>query len=132
MLPTEQDHRGHAAQKAAMKRHAALPQFEDFGGVLKEEREIVEQHIAGAATEDDADRHPENEIVHLRQRDRGRPAPQLFVLDQRARVNPAQHDAADIGQRIPPDRDRPDRNGDGIENRKCDGENGHQAHSAFV
>ena len=123
-LPAEQHHRGDAAEKAAMERHAALPQFEDLGGMLDEERQIVEQHIAGAAAEDDADRDPEDEIVHLQQRDRRRPAPQPLVLDQRAGVDPAQHDAADIGQRIPADRDRPDRDGDRVEHRKGDGEKG--------
>ena len=51
----EQHHRGDAAEEAAVERHAALPQFENLGRVLDEERQIVEQHIAGAAAEDDAD-----------------------------------------------------------------------------
>src|SRR3984893_15251394 len=109
-----------------MKRHAALPQFEDLGGMLDEERKIVEQHIAGAATEDDADRDPENEIIHVQQGDRRPTVPQIRALDQGARVHPAQHDAADIAERIPADRDRPDGNGEGIEGRKGDGEKGHQ------
>ncbi len=75
VLAAEQYHRGHAAQKAAMERHAALPQLKNLSGMLDEEREIVEQHVAGAAAEDDADRDPQDEIVELRQRDRRRPAP---------------------------------------------------------
>ena len=88
--------------------------------------EIVEQHVTGAAADDDADGDPQDEIVELQQRDRRRTAPQLLVLDQRAGVDPAQHDAADIGQRIPADRDRPDRDGDRVEHRKGDGEEGHR------
>jgi hypothetical protein len=48
-----------------MKRHAALPQFENLGGMLDEEAKIVKQHIAGAAAEDDPDRDPEDEVVEL-------------------------------------------------------------------
>ena len=77
-------------------------------GCWTKKARIVEQHIAGAAADDDADGDPEDEVVELRQRDRRRPAHRSFVLDQRAGVDPAQHDAADIGQRIPADRDRPD------------------------
>ena len=69
-------------------------------------------------------RDPEDEIVDLQQRDRRRPAPQPFVLDQRAGVDPPEHDAADIGERIPADRDRADRDRDGIEYRKRDEEEG--------
>ena len=92
-----------------------MPPFHSWkisAGCWMKNGRIVEQHIAGAAAEDDADRDPEDEIVDLRQRDRRRPAPQLFALDQRAGIDPAQHDAADIGQRIPADRDRPERDGD--------------------
>src|ERR1700722_18542701 len=97
--------------------------------MLDEEGEIVEQHVTGAVAEDDPDRDPENEIVHLQERDRRRAAPELFILDQRAGIEPPQHDAADIGQRIPADRDRSDRNGDRIEDGKGDGEKGHQRDS---
>src|SRR5260221_12082110 len=75
VLAAEQYHRGDAAQKAAMERHAALPQFENLARMLDEERQIVEQYIAGASAQDDADCNPENKIVHLQQRDRRRAAP---------------------------------------------------------
>ena len=127
VLPAEQDHRGDAAEKAAVKRHAALPQFEDLRRMLDEEFEIVEQHIAGAAAEDDTEGDPEDEVVELRQRDRRRPAPQLLVPEQRACVDPTQDDAADVGQRIPADCDRPDRNRDRVEDGKGDQEKGHYA-----
>jgi hypothetical protein len=50
-----------------MERHAALPQFKNLGRMLDEERQIVEQHVAGAAAEDDADRDPQDEVVELHQ-----------------------------------------------------------------
>ncbi len=78
-LQAEQHHRGDAAEKAAVERHAAFPQFENLGRMLDEEGEIVEQHVAGAAAEDDADRDPEDEVVHLHQRDRRRSAPQFLA-----------------------------------------------------
>ncbi len=45
-------------------------QLEDLGGMGDEEIEIVEQHIAGAAADNDADRHPEDEVVEIQQGDR--------------------------------------------------------------
>ena len=53
-----------------MKRHAAFPEFENLGRMGDEERQIVEQHIAGASAQDDADGDPQDEIVELQRRDR--------------------------------------------------------------
>src|SRR5258707_13462135 len=75
VLPAEQYHRRDAAQEAAMERHAALPQLENLVGMLDEERQIVEQHVAGAAAEDDADLDPKDKVVELRRLDRGGSAP---------------------------------------------------------
>ena len=61
----EQHDRQHAADEAAVERHAALPQLHDLGRVRGEMRRIVEQHIADAAAEDDAERHPQDEIVEI-------------------------------------------------------------------
>ena len=127
VLERKQHHRGDAAEKAAMEGHAAFPQFENGGRMLDEEGKVVEQHIAGTAAEDDAEGDPENEIVELHGCDRRRPVPQFLVSDQRARIYPSDHDAADISQRIPSDRERSDRDGDGINCRKGDGEKGHLA-----
>ena len=122
-------HRRHAAQSHGT---TCRPSRLEVSAGCWTESEIVEQHVAGAAAKNDPERYPQDEIIHLHQRDRRRAAPQIFVLDQRPRVEPAEHDAADIGQRIPADRDRSDRNGDRIEYRKRDGEKGHLAHSALV
>src|SRR6267378_4029725 len=45
-------------EETAVKRHATFPQFKNLGGMLDEEWQVVEQHIAGAAADDDPDRHP--------------------------------------------------------------------------
>lgn len=120
-------HRDDAAEEAAMERHAAFPQFEDRGGMIDEEGQVVEQHVAGAAAEDDAERDPQDEVVDLHQRDRRRSAPQALVLQERARIEPAEHDAADIGQRIPADREWTDLDRDRLEGGKVDQQKGHRA-----
>ena len=88
-----------------------MPPFhscEDLERVRGEMRQVVEQHVADAAAEDDAERHPEHEIVEVGDRQRRRPAPQPLVADERARIEPAEQDADDIGERVPADRERPD------------------------
>ena len=55
----------HAAEEAAVERHAAFPHFDDFGRMLGKVRQVVEQHVAGASAEDDAERHPQDEIVEV-------------------------------------------------------------------
>ena len=51
-----------------MKRHAAVPQLEDLERMRGEMRQIVEQHVADAAAEDDAERDPDDEIVEVERR----------------------------------------------------------------
>src|SRR5580704_2768678 len=74
-LEREYDDGDDAAGDAAVKRHAAVPQFEDLQRMLDEMRKIVEQHIAGAAAEDDAERDPDDEVVEVDHRQRRRAAP---------------------------------------------------------
>ena len=98
--------------------------------MLDEERQVVEQHVAGAAAEDDAERHPQHEVVEVGERDRRRSAPGPLGFQDAARINPAEQDAADIGERIPADRKRPDRDRDRIEGRERDRErDGQRRHS---
>ena len=45
-----------------------MPPFhscEDLERMRDEMRQVVEQHVAGAAAEDDAERHPEDEVVEV-------------------------------------------------------------------
>jgi hypothetical protein len=98
-----------------VERHAALPELKYLHRMLHEVAEIVEQHIAGAAAEDDAQRHPQHVVVELRDRDRRRPAPELLGAQDFPRVDPAEHDAGDIGQRIPANGERSEADGNRIE-----------------
>ena len=100
----EEDHRQRGAEKAAVERHAAVPDLEDLQRVGEVDRQIVEQHIADASAGDDADRRPDDEIVDVGglHRRAGR-APQALIGDQPLGVPPADEDADDIGQRIPAD-----------------------------
>ena len=67
-LAREQHHRDDAAGEAAVERHAALPQLHDLDRVGGKERKVIEQHVADAAAEDDAERHPDHEIVEVDER----------------------------------------------------------------
>ena len=107
--PREQDDRDHAAEEAAVEGHAALPDLDDLGRVRGEVRRVVEQHVADAAAEDDAERHPDDEVVEVDDGHRRRPAPVALVADQGAGVEPAEQDAENIGERVPADRERADR-----------------------
>src|SRR5262249_57123064 len=77
---------GHGADNAAMKRHAAFPDLEDLQRVRDEIRQIVEQHVAGASSKDDAERHPKDEIVEVLDLQRRRPGPVSLVAYNGARI----------------------------------------------
>ena len=123
--PRKQKDHDQTADEAAVERHAALPELEDFERVLDEIRQIVEQHIAGAAAEDDAQGHPQHEVVEVDDGERSGPAPQALGLDQRPCIQPAEQDADDIGERVPPNRDRPEADQHRVECRKRNGEKRH-------
>ena len=107
-MACEQDDREHAAEKAAVERHAAFPELQALERMRGEIARVVEQHIADAPAEDDAERHPQHEVVEIADRHRRRPAPKLLGPDDGAGVEPAQEDADDIGKRIPADGDGPE------------------------
>ena len=54
MSAAEQNYRRDAAHEAAVKRHATVPELKDLGRMVDEEIQIIEQHIADAAADDDA------------------------------------------------------------------------------
>ena len=62
-MAREQDHRKHAADKAAVERHPSLPHLEAFQRIFGEIGRVVEKDVADAAAQNDAQRDPENEIV---------------------------------------------------------------------
>src|SRR5437763_1846313 len=82
----KQHDRDHAAEKAAVERHAALPNIENLERVRREVREIVEQHIAGAPAEDDPEGDPQDEVVELAGFDRRRSGPGALGAQDRAAV----------------------------------------------
>ncbi len=61
----EQHHGEDRAEEAAVERHAAVPDRDDLDRVGEEDRQIVEQHVADAAADDDADRGPDDEVVDV-------------------------------------------------------------------
>jgi hypothetical protein len=105
--------------------HPALPQLKNFHRIVDEMAWRVEHHIADAAAQDDAERHPQDEIVEILQADRRRSAPQRLRADQRAGIQPAEQYSDNIGERIPADRERADLDQHRIDHRKRKGEERH-------
>src|SRR5262249_25993776 len=107
-----------AAGYAAMERHAAIPELQNFKRIGGEMSKIVEQHITNPAAENDAERDPDDEVVEIGHGERGRAAPQLLRRNNCARIIPAADNADDIGKRVPAYRKRADRNQDRIDRGK--------------
>src|SRR3977135_318502 len=76
--------------------------------MLDEIGRVVEQNIADAAAQDDAERHPQDEVIIVGDGERRLSAPQRLRAHDRARIEPAAQDTHDIGERIPADGERPD------------------------
>lgn len=92
-----------------MKRHAAGPDLQSLQRVVKKVGWTVKQYETEAAAEDNADGRPEQKIVDMHRGDIGRrPA------RHPARITPAQYQSEQIGERVPPDDDRADFQGDRI------------------
>ena len=103
VAPREPQDADHRAQRAAVERHAALPQLQRPQR-LAQHGGIVEQDIGDPAAQNDAERRVEHEIVGMAPRHRrARP------VDQLHQVPPADEDAGDVAERIPADLQRPER-----------------------
>ena len=63
--PAEQPDRERHADRAAVKRHPAVPEIERLDRVREIIGRIVEQHVAEPAAEHDAERRPDQEIVDV-------------------------------------------------------------------
>ena len=74
---------------------------------------LIEQHVAEAAAQHDAEGGPGQEVVHLQRRGDGGPEP-----DEAPHQAPADHQAGDIGEGIPADRQRAELDDDRVELRK--------------
>src|SRR5579863_6808115 len=92
-LQGERDDRDGAAEKSAVKRHAAVPELKNLQRMLGEQRQVVEQHVTDAAAENDAERDPDDEIVEIGHRQWGRAIPQSRRRDEGSRINPAGQNA---------------------------------------
>ena len=97
-----------------MKRHAAVPKLKDLNGVRHKDREIVEQHIPGAAAEDDAERDPDNKVIEVNHGERRRSTPKPLRSNDVPRVKPTDENADNVGQRIPAHGQRPNVNEHGV------------------
>ncbi|MNE63417.1 hypothetical protein D3C80_1587650 [compost metagenome] len=107
-----------------MEAHPAGPQLQQLQPLapaaaceqLGEHRRLVEEGVAEAPAQDDAERDPQHQIVQLRSRDRRLARrPQPLRLGQTRGVPPAQHDPGDIGQGVPADGQGPQMDQDRIE-----------------
>ena len=80
--------------------------------------EIVEQHVADAAAEDDAERHPDDQIVDVGRARLPEAGPVFGRRGEAPGKPPAADEAGDIGERVPADRQRADGDGDRVDRRK--------------
>ena len=126
----EEHHGQHGAEEAAVERHAAMPEREDLERVLGKMRQVVEEDVADAAAEDDAEGAPDDEVVDVgRLHRRARRSPEFLVADEALGVPPAEEDADDIGERVPAELEGPDGNQHRIDRGKGNGE---QRHGALI
>lgn len=80
---------------------------------------IVKQDVADAPAKHDAAGCPQDEVVKMLRRDwRCIVWPQARRKRKAAGIKPAEHDAGDIGNAVPMDRQRPERQGNRIDIRK--------------
>jgi hypothetical protein len=94
--------------------------------MLDEMGGVVEHHVAQPAAEDDAERHPEDKVVVIRDGQRRPSAPQRLRAQDGARIEPAAENSHDIGERVPADGKRPDAQKHRVEAREGDGVQGHR------
>ena len=101
-----------------MKGHAAFPEFEYVERMGEVIARIVEQHVAEPAADDHAEGAIDEKVVDaLAARPLGA-APIAFVGHDPADERPAEHQARDIGERVPADGQRPPLHENGIDRRK--------------
>ncbi len=114
----EQDDAEERADEAAVKSHAAFPDFEDVERMGDIILRIVEQHVAEPTSDNDAEGAINEQVVDaLRARPLGA-VPVAVVRHHAADQEPAENEARDIGERIPADGQRPPLHENGIDRRK--------------
>src|SRR3546814_16691604 len=83
---------------SAVQRHAAVPELEDLDRMAEVIAEIVEEDIADAPADDDAEHRIEDHIVGVAARHRG-----AGLRDQPQQIPIADEDAGKIGEGVPAD-----------------------------
>jgi len=101
------------------------PDREDLRRAGEVGLEIVEQHVADAAAEDDAERHPDDQIVDVARARLLEAGPVFGRRGEAPGKPPAADEAGDIGERVPADRQRSDMHQHRIDVRVGDQEPGH-------
>src|SRR4051794_29222450 len=79
-----------------MKRHAPIPELQYLQWMLQILAEIVEQHIAQATAQNDAQRGIENQIVGMTARKR-----RTRLLQQLQQIPIADEDAGEVSETVP-------------------------------
>ena len=107
--PAREEHDGeHRSEEAAVKRHAAAPDREDLQRLREIGAEIVEQHVADPSAQHDAQRHPDDQVVHVRRLGLAQGAPEIGFCGEALGIEPAAEQARHIGKRVPADREGAD------------------------
>ena len=82
--------------------------------------EIVEQHVADAAAEHDAERHPDDQVVDVERASAAAAAgPESASRREALGIEPAAEEPDHIGERVPADREGADSDRDRIDDGKA-------------
>lgn len=111
MFEAVEQHGQNDAPCAAVEGHAALPDVEDFDRIGEEVGGIVEEHVAEAAAENDAQYRPAKKVIVQVRREDG----VAVALGEYFHPVERQNEADDVRQAVPPHRDGAKVEGDGIE-----------------
>ena len=103
-----------------MKRHPAMPQVQRFDRVLQIIAGLIKQHITDAAAEHDAEGRPNQKIIDIAALDEAR-----RPVRQDQAIAPADQQPGNIGEGIPADDKRADRDGHRINGWERDREERH-------
>jgi hypothetical protein len=89
--------------------HAAVAESENLNRVSEIGRQVIEEHVADAPADDDADHRPEGKIPDRAGFERGLVVlPQRLVGEQHIAIGSAEQDAEQVGDAVPVDRERAD------------------------
>jgi hypothetical protein len=106
----DEHHRDQHAEKAAVKRHAALPDRENLERVGKVVAGLVKEHVAETPAENHPDDRAEQQVVELLASDR-----REARLDAPHAEPPRGRKTGEVHQPVPADRKRAERKRDRIE-----------------